>query len=314
MKIYFHPISLEHRTPSGHPECADRISRLEGYLKNRPIGAELEWRLPAPATVEDIARVHDLDYIHHIRDVCQGLKGDSSQLLDGGDTWAVRSSYSAALVAAGAGLEAVDQVMGNGDNQTFVMMRPPGHHARKASAMGFCLFGNVAVAAAYAREKHGVRRILVLDWDVHHGNGTQELFYGDSGVFFCSLHQSPHWPFSGDSGETGEGDGKDYTLNVPLPSGTRIGRYEELFYKIIRPRVEAFQPELILISAGFDAHLEDPLGGIQLETQDFGTLTRMVRDWAETYSEGRVVSFLEGGYNLMAMPQSVERHLLALNE
>ena len=133
-------------------------------------------------------------------------------------------------------------------------------------------------------------------------------------MFFCSLHQSPHWPFSGDSGETGEGDGKDYTLNVPLPSGTRIGRYEELFYKIIRPRVEAFQPELILISAGFDAHLEDPLGGIQLETQDFGTLTRMVRDWAETYSEGRVVSFLEGGYNLMAMPQSVERHLLALNE
>lgn len=227
------------------------------------------------------------------------------------DTVVSAGSYEAAQYAAGAALAAVEAVSGGAARRAFVAVRPPGHHATANRAMGFCLFNNVAVAARHAQQL-GFRRVLIVDWDVHHGNGTQEIFYADPSVFFFSVHQFPHYPGTGSRWECGTGEGEGYTLNVPLAAGTTAAEYRRAFETALTTILRRFHPDFVLISAGFDAHESDPLGDLNLTDDDFVHLTRLVTNVADTYCAGRVVSVLEGGYNLTTLPQTVRAHVAAL--
>jgi len=203
-------------------------------------------------------------------------------------------------------------VMAENGGSAFVLSRPPGHHATPYRAMGFCLFNNAAIAARYAQAVHGVERVLIVDWDVHHGNGTQEIFWGDDSVFFFSTHQSPHYPGTGDREEAGEGKGTGYTLNIPLRGGTAAASQRQAFSDALKAIDSRFHPDLVIISAGFDAHRDDPLGQLLLEDSDFAEMTKEVRKIAEKHASGRIVSLLEGGYNLDLLGGSVRSHLAAL--
>lgn len=308
--IYFHhPDCRQHHTPPGHPERVDRVASLEAAIQDHAVNSRLRWREAPEASPEDLLRVHSREYLEFLEARCAEASWYEPVRLDSGDTWAVADSFRIARLGAGAGCGAVDALYSGEVDRAFVGMRPPGHHARPGAPMGFCLLGNVAVAARYAQHHFGVERVFILDWDVHHGNGTQEIFYEDPSVFFCSFHQSPHWPFSGHASETGEGPGRGATLNVPMPAGSRLPDYESRFCEQLVPAVERFQPDLLILSAGFDAHTDDPLGDIDLEAGDFGVLTRMVRNLAEHHCQGRILSFLEGGYDLSGLQQSVIAHL-----
>jgi acetoin utilization deacetylase AcuC-like enzyme len=228
------------------------------------------------------------------------------------DTPVSADSFDVACLAAGAALAAVDTVMAENGGRAFVLSRPPGHHATPHRPMGFCLFNHVAVAARYAQAVHGVERVLIVDWDVHHGNGTQDIFWGDDSVFFFSTHQYPHYPGTGAREDTGEGKGTGYTLNVPLRGGTAATTQREAFSDALNAIEGKFHPDLIIISAGFDSHRDDPLGGLLLEDSDFAEMTKDVLRIAEKHSAGRVVSVLEGGYNLDLIGGSVRSHLAAL--
>lgn len=286
------------------------MDAIVGRLLDSPLNAKLRWLDPEPASREHIALAHDVAYIRMIEERC--LSG--ADTLDHGDTRASHDSFEAARLSAGAALAAVDSVMNGPSPHAFACARPPGHHALHSTAMGFCLFNNIAIAAHYARKQYGLRRILILDWDVHHGNGTQDAFYQDPEILFVSLHQYPYYPGSGSARETGEGAGQGYTLNIPLLAGSRYTHYEKAFLETILPRAHAFQPELILISAGFDAHILDPLGQIQLETRDFAALSRILSELAAETCQHRLVSLLEGGYHLQALADSVHAHLEVLSE
>jgi acetoin utilization deacetylase AcuC-like enzyme len=227
-------------------------------------------------------------------------------MLDGGDTHASERSWEAALRASGSVVEAVDHVLGERDGLAFCAVRPPGHHAERDRPMGFCLFNNVAVGARHAQRAHGIRKVAILDWDVHHGNGTQHIFEDDASVFYVSLHQYPFYPGTGASTERGRGAGEGCTLNIPLPAGTGEDRYLEAFDRQVLPGLHRFGPELLLISAGFDAHRDDPLGGMRLSEGSFAQFTARVKDLAP------IVSVLEGGYDLEALARSVEAHLTVL--
>jgi acetoin utilization deacetylase AcuC-like enzyme len=233
-------------------------------------------------------------------------------VLDTGDTHACRESYDAALLAAGAVLQAVDGVMKGELSAAFCAVRPPGHHAESEAAMGFCLFNNIAIGARYAQKKYGVERVAILDWDVHHGNGTQEIFYADDSVFYISLHQYPYYPGTGAANETGTGNGEGLTLNCPMAAGSGWKEYEEAFRSKILPALHKFQPHLVMISAGFDAHKDDPLAHIQLTEDSFAEMTNMMMEIASKYCNGKIISVLEGGYDLQALARSVEKHVHAL--
>lgn len=310
--VYFCPAFLEHRPPEGHPERPERLVRIRERLQKFPLAGFLDWTVPRAASREELEAVHSPGYLDRVEQVCGGLAGEEKALLDSGDTWASAGTLEAAKCSAGAGLMGVDQVLQGTHRSAFCCARPPGHHARVEAPMGFCLFNNIALAARYAQRKHGVERIVIVDWDVHHGNGTQEIFYEDNSVLFFSIHQVGHWPFSGERQERGSGKGEEYTINVPLAAGSEMGAYRQAFDRLLLPAVEAFRPQLVLISAGFDAHRLDPLGGIDLKTEDFKELTRRVMDLADRYAQGRIVSFLEGGYHLEALSASVEAHLMEL--
>lgn len=305
-QILYHPLSLKHDTGSGHPERVERIHALLSHLKLTKLNERLLWKTPQSALDEWIETNHGKDYIELVEMVSSSGGG----LLDA-DTVLSSDSYEAALAAAGACIQAVDAVVSKDANQAFCMNRPPGHHARKSTAMGFCLFNNIAIGARYALKKHGMERVFIFDWDVHHGNGTQESFYDDPSVFFCSIHESPLYPGTGKSGETGKGAGDGYTLNLPVSSGALGADYEVLLDEQVLPAMRAFEPDLIMISAGFDAHRRDPLAGVQLEDEDFGMLTYRVLDAANELCDGRVVSVLEGGYDLEGLAGGVEQHLRA---
>jgi acetoin utilization deacetylase AcuC-like enzyme len=223
-------------------------------------------------------------------------------------------SFDVAMLAAGAVLQAVDAVMSGSMVNAFCAVRPPGHHAARSTAMGFCLFNNVAIGARHAQHTYGVQRVAILDWDVHHGNGTQEIFYEDDSVLYASLHQYPSYPGTGGAGEQGRGRGLGATVNCPLPAGSDEAAYLNAFESTIMPALDRFKPELVMISAGFDAHRDDPLAQMRLTEDSFAQFTALVKGCAQTHAGGRIVSVLEGGYHLDALARSVESHLSVLTE
>ncbi|MEX1139850.1 MAG: histone deacetylase [Bacteroidota bacterium] len=303
--FYYHPDYLKHQTGPGHPERPERLSHLVNYLLGRPVWNSLIHLQPRPAQIDHVTLVHPESYVSGIAEACaSGIK-----VLDAGDTHACKESYDVALLAVGAAVEAVDQVLTGKLNSAFCAVRPPGHHAETATAMGFCLFNNAAIAARYAQKAHGIERVAILDWDVHHGNGTQEIFYEDPSVLYISLHQYPFYPGTGAEGETGSKKGKGFTLNCPMKAGAGERDYLDAFQERIVPAAESFQPQLLVLSAGFDAHKDDPLAGINLEEGSFEKMTRIVKKVADDHCDGKIVSVLEGGYDLEALAGSAEKHL-----
>ena len=296
------PIAKEHDTMPGHPE---RPARWDAAI--RGLGdAALTPVPPRAATHEELTLCHTAEYIETVRrDVAMGRASLST-----GDTDVCSRSYDVALHAAGTCLSGIDLVMMRQADRAFCIVRPPGHHASQARGMGFCLFNNIAVAARYAQRKHGAERVLIADWDVHHGNGTQDIFYADRSVFFFSTHQSPWYPGTGDERETGVGN----TMNRPLPAGS--GRDEILgaFRNKLIPAMKDFRPDLVLISAGFDSRAGDPLGQFLLDDGDFAELTSLLREIADQYAEGRLMSVLEGGYSLPGLTRAVAAHAGALTD
>jgi acetoin utilization deacetylase AcuC-like enzyme len=263
---------------------------------------------PRAATFDELALCHTPGYIRTAqRDVEAGLASLST-----GDTDISPGSFKAAVHATGVCLNAVDLVMRGEARNAFCIVRPPGHHARPAQGMGFCLFNNIAIAARYAQRKFGVERVAIADWDVHHGNGTQDIFYTDRSVFFFSTHQSPWYPGTGDLEEIGEGEGKGTTLNCPYPAGSGREQILGAFRGKLAPLMDEFRPDLVLISAGFDSRLGDPLGQFRLNDGDFTELTELMMEVADKHASGRVISVLEGGYNLDGLTKAVGAHAHAL--
>ncbi|MBI1352832.1 MAG: histone deacetylase [Acidobacteria bacterium] len=297
-----------HDTPPGHPEQPARYTAVVEGLAEAGLLDRLLDLAPRPAVEDEIAACHARDYIRLAQQEIAAGAGHLST----GDTDVSEASYEVALLAAGGVLTAVDAVVEGRAGNAFCVLRPPGHHARPAQGMGFCVFNNIAVGARYAQQRHGLDRVLIVDWDVHHGNGTQDIFYADPSVFFASSHQSPWYPGTGDARETGEGPGRGTTLNFPFPAGS--GREEILgaFRRKLLPEARAFQPDLVMISAGFDSRAGDPLGQFTLEDDDFVELTEMLRELADVTAGRRVVSVLEGGYNLAGLAAAATTHVRAL--
>jgi acetoin utilization deacetylase AcuC-like enzyme len=304
----FHERFLEHDTGAGHPERPDRLRAISSHLKEQKLWTEMQHLFIDPATEDSALRVHTQSHLRFIRDSCN----NGRKILDDGDTHVSAGSYEIALLATGGALAAVDAVMQGTLTNAFCAVRPPGHHAERQRVMGFCLLNNIAIAARYAQNVYRIRRVAIVDWDVHHGNGTQEIFYDDPSVLFISTHQYPLWPGTGSRNEQGSGQGKGFTMNIPMPPGAGETEYLVAFRKEIVPMLDGFRPELILISAGFDAHTEDPLASINLTEDSFAKLTAIIIERAKFNCSGRVVSLLEGGYNLRALAASVEKHLRIL--
>ena len=296
----------DHLTPPGHPERVERFEAMQGVVSEfRERGGGV--REPRPATDEEILRVHDEDYLALIRKTA----GHATSL--DADTFTSPETYEVARIAAGAAVNAVEHVLGAGrGSRAFAVVRPPGHHAERHRAMGFCFFNNIAIAAAYARAR-GIGRVAIVDYDVHHGNGTQWSFYGDRSVLVVSSHQYPYYPGTGAAGEIGSGSGRGFTVNLPLAAGATDADYEHVYTRLGLPVLRAFAPELILISAGFDAHVDDPLGGMRLTTPYFGRLTAAIAAVADECCDGRVVAVTEGGYDLRALAGSLREAMDALS-
>ncbi|MCX6898734.1 MAG: histone deacetylase [Verrucomicrobia bacterium] len=301
-------VYLKHDTGAGHPERADRLAVIVARLKQLHFLSELVMIEPAAASVEWITTIHAPEYVERVKKDCRAGTG----YVDTPDAPASTSSYDVALMAAGGLISAVDAVMEGKVRNALCAVRPPGHHALKNRAMGFCLFNNVAIAARYIQKKHKLAKVLIVDWDVHHGNGTQAAFYEDPTVFYFSVHLSPFYPGTGHADEKGEGKGFGFTLNVPLPAGCGDADYKKAFEEKLKPAAAAFKPDFVLISAGFDAAKGDLLGRMNVTPEGYAELTRIVKDIAEKYSGGRLISTLEGGYNLEALAASVEAHVRVL--
>jgi acetoin utilization deacetylase AcuC-like enzyme len=304
--LLYHQDFLEHRT-GAHPETYERLVAIMRKLEEGGLLDEVVKLEPRRADEQDILRVHTQEHLDRIRNAAR----DGITQLDM-DTVISEKSYEVALLAAGGVLEALDWIVDGKLQTALCLVRPPGHHATAGQAMGFCLFNNIAIAARYLQEVRGMGKILIVDWDLHHGNGTQDIFYSDKEVLYFSAHQSPHYPGTGAIVEKGEGEGKGYTVNLPFQAGTTEEDYLNLFREVLQDSAYAFSPDFVLISAGFDAHMEDPLGSLNLTEAGYGTLTRFLLDIASDCCEGRLLSALEGGYNLEALSRSVESHLKAL--
>jgi acetoin utilization deacetylase AcuC-like enzyme len=304
--FFRHPASLEHDTGFGHPERADRIRAIEAELEARDW---LGWEpLEAPeATEEQLLRVHPREYVERVRELSA-----RSQAFDM-DTPTSPGSYEAALRAAGGACALVESLLTGGERAGFSCLRPPGHHAEAATAMGFCLFATVAIAARHALDAVGAGRILVLDWDVHHGNGTNALFHDSRELLFVSIHQFPFWPGTGPLSDVGEGEGEGYSINLPVPAGTGEGAFLSLVEHVVAPVARQYGPDLILVSAGYDAHRDDPLGELTLDTSSYGSLSSQVRALGEEFG-APVGVVLEGGYDLRALASSVAETMAALTD
>jgi acetoin utilization deacetylase AcuC-like enzyme len=290
--IVRHPIYREHDMGIYHPESPERLQAIEREINKETFKNPLIEIPPRPALTKELQRVHSLSYIHQI----SSTSGKNVRLDP--DTSTSPKSYDAALMAAGGVIEAVNQVLDKKVDQAFALVRPPGHHAEDDRAMGFCLFNNVAIAAKHALEDKKLKRILIVDWDLHHGNGTQHAFYSDARVLYFSTHQYPYYPGTGSLQEIGEGEGEGYTVNIPLSTGNGDEEYANLFRRILAPITRAFRPELILVSAGFDIHEGDPLGGMNVTETGFARLAQIILNLAYELCEGRLVFTLEGGYNV----------------
>jgi acetoin utilization deacetylase AcuC-like enzyme len=299
-----HPACLDHLTPSGHPERPDRLRAVERALEAEKFQTLARASAPS-APLEIIALCHPMDYIEEIRDASpnEGLVHIDA------DTSMSPGSFEAATRAVGGGMYAVDEVMTKKARNAFVATRPPGHHAETARPMGFCFFDNAAIAARYAQKQYDIARAAIVDFDVHHGNGSQEILWSDKSVMYCSTHQMPLFPGTGAVGESGE---HNTIVNAPLRPGDGGEKFRAAFESRILPRLADFRPELIVISAGFDAHVRDPLANINLEEADFVWATQKLMDVADRFADGRIVSLLEGGYDLQALGNSAAAHVLAL--
>jgi acetoin utilization deacetylase AcuC-like enzyme len=302
--VYYHPLFLEHDT-GDHPENKRRLIVARQTLLDS--GLDLEWVTPEPAPVSAIARVHDSGYIESVR----RMSADGGGYLDL-DTAVSPHSYEAAVLAAGAGIMAVDRALETGQ-QAFMLVRPPGHHACPSRGMGFCLFNNIAVAAAHALEDRGLERVLIVDWDVHHGNGTQSMFYGEPRVLFFSTHEAGHYPGTGMAREVGSGDAAGCTVNVPLQPGEGDGAVLQAFETLLAPLARTFKPQLLLVSAGYDPQSGDPLGDLRFSRASFQWMAARLAQMAEEAGAAGPLCFLEGGYVPEMMAQSVVATLIGLS-
>lgn len=310
MKTGFHydPVYLQHDTGMGHPECSDRLTATMQFLKEQPFFNHLIPTATHIAGLQWIEEIHNRNYIQRAKNTCQS----GIPFLDSMDVSVSKLSFEIALQATGSAMNLADEIVAGNVDNGFALIRPPGHHAEHTMALGFCIFNNVAVLARYLQKHHGMDKILILDWDVHHGNGTQHTFEEDPSVLYISTHQYPYYPGTGAWYETGSGRGEGATLNCPMAAGSGDHDYENVFMEKILPKIDHFRPEMIIISAGFDAHANDPLGQINLSTEFYGWMTDVLLDKADKYAGGRLISLLEGGYNLKMLPRCIAQHLKSL--
>ncbi|QGZ36355.1 histone deacetylase family protein [Stappia indica] len=299
-----HSAYLDHLTPVGHPERPDRLRAIDRILEHERFQT-LQREVAPMGRIQDIARVHPSSYI----DMLHTMAPQDGLVRVDADTTMSPGTWEAAMRGVGGACQAVDEVMSGKVGNAFSASRPPGHHAETARAMGFCLFNNAAVAARHAQQEHGAERVAIIDFDVHHGNGTQDIFWSDPTVMYCSTHQMPLYPGSGAASERGEAD---TIVNAPLAAGDGGEEFREAMDLAILPRVETFQPDLVIISAGFDAHTRDPLGGLNLVEADFAWATMKLMEIADRQCGGRVVSVLEGGYDLEGLARSTAAHIMTL--
>jgi acetoin utilization deacetylase AcuC-like enzyme len=305
--VFFDEDCIKHQTPPGHPERPERIERVWKRLNESGVIKQVEHKRPSPISLEAINALHNPKVHARVQTLVQ-RGGDD---LDA-DTFVSPTSLTAALKAAAAGCDAVDAVVEGKHANAFCLVRPPGHHATRDRSMGFCLFNNVALAAKHALTKHKLNRVLIVDWDVHHGNGTQDVFYEDGQVTFFSAHRHPFYPGTGRADETGSGKGLGQIFNLPIRYGTEPEEYRRQFRSTLERAAEKSKPELVFISAGFDAHHSDPIGDLGLDDEDFRLLLSDVQAVADVHCKGRIVSLLEGGYNLDALSRCVTAHIKAL--
>jgi acetoin utilization deacetylase AcuC-like enzyme len=299
-----HPACLNHLTPPGHPERPDRLRAIERVFESEKFQDLVRAEAPT-AEFDTIALCHPMDYVIALRDASP----TSGLVQIDADTSMSPGSFEAALRAAGGGVYAVDEVMAGRVSNAFVATRPPGHHTETARPMGFCLFNNAAIAARYAQKRYGIDRAAVVDFDVHHGNGSQDIFWSDKSVMYCSTHEMPLYPGTGAVGERGE---FNTIVNAPLSAGDGGSAFKEAFETVILPRLREFKPDMLIISAGFDAHTRDPLANLNLVEADYTWVTKKLMDVADASAKGRVVSLLEGGYDLQGLSRSVAAHVTAL--
>lgn len=299
--VVYHPIYLRHET-NGHPERKERLTAILNRIRSEEL--KVEFVTPKAATIDQVAAIHGRRYIDQVRAICEHGGGHLDM-----DTVLSRDSYDAALMAAGGAIAAVDAVMDDFES-AFALVRPPGHHAMPNRGMGFCIFNNVAIAAKHAQAR-GLKKVLIVDWDVHHGNGTNAIFYSDSSVAYFSVHQFPHYPGTGRANEVGEGGAEGTKVNVPLPAGTGDEGYLAAFREILRPTALEFGPDIVLVSAGQDPHKDDPLGGMRLTSRGFGAIAGLVKEIADACCRGRLAATLEGGYNLEGQAEAIVAELRA---
>ncbi|HLH72155.1 MAG TPA: histone deacetylase [Chloroflexota bacterium] len=297
--LFLHPECLAHET-GRHPENPRRLEAIWEALQRASLPRGVSWAQPAPATLEQVLRVHRPELVNFIRELAARGGGPVDA-----DTVTSARSFDAALIAAGGAIEAVGHVLSQPGRRAFALVRPPGHHATPERAMGFCLFNNVAIAVQAALVEQGLKRVAIVDFDVHHGNGTQAAFAAEPRVLFCSLHQFPWYPGSGRAEEIGEGAARGQTVNLPLPAGCGDAVYQAAFERVVVPVVRRFQPELIVASAGFDAHWADPLAEMAVSTTGFVTMVRTLASLADELCQGRLALSLEGGYDRQALASSV---------
>ena len=306
--VFYNPLTLQHEPPKDHPERPARVEAAIEAARTLARDGRVSIRSPRLATDDDLLLVHTPEYLKTVRaEILAGRK-----TLSTGDTDISARSMEASLAAAGAVVAGVDAVVSEGARRAFCIARPPGHHASQRRGMGFCLFNNIAIGARHARRRHGIDRILIADWDVHHGNGTQEVFWDDGSVLFFDTHQHPWYPGTGLAAETGEGKARGLIFNRPFPAGAGRTEILKVFRETLVPAAERFRPQLVMISAGFDSRAGDPLGQFTLTDADFAELTAIIAEIARQHAEGRVVSVLEGGYALDGLSSAVRSHLSRL--
>ena len=310
----YSPVYLKHNT-GNHPENLNRLIAILRCVEKEKLKGTLINISPLRANVEQISWIHTKEYINSIEQACKTCSEQDSphyrMNLDA-DTVISGDSYNVALFAAGGVIAGVDAVFKGKVDNVFCAVRPPGHHAEKDRAMGFCIFNNIAIGAAYAQKIYKINKIFIVDWDLHHGNGTQHTFYNDPAVFYTSIHQQNIFPGTGIPDEIGEGEGRGFTMNLPLPAGQGDKEYISIFRERICPQIIHYRPDLIMLSAGFDTHRNDPLGSMKVTSEGFGKLTDIICSLADKTCQGRIVSVLEGGYDLEALGESVVFHLKCL--
>jgi len=298
----------DHITGPGFPEAPERLDAIINHLESTGLINVLDIVEPVRKDNNLCKLVHEDEYITRVREACEL----GAPLVDTADNPISKNSYDTALLAVGGITEAVDRVFTGRANNAMALLRPPGHHAEKGMAMGFCLFNNVAIAARYAQQNYEVEKVTIIDFDVHHGNGTQHIFESDPTVMYASLHQYPFYPGTGADDEIGIGDGKGTTINYPLNYGVGDDEFIDIFDNSLSDKILKFNPDFIIISAGFDAHMDDPIGGLRLTTEGYYKISKTISKLAGEACDGKIISSLEGGYNLQALAESVEAHLLAL--